>query len=116
MRLFWDRRNLRCHYSLAVLRGHPNRVDRKHQRSGRRRCECCDVWTTMGVHRADGTGNCPGDRRERPPQRWTNEHLDRGCPTDPLTGMRTIIEPFRIKSVEPLRYTTLEQRESYLQE
>ena len=70
----------------------------------------------MGVHRADGAGTCAGDGRERPPQRWTDEHLDRSCPTDALTGMRTIIEPFRIKSVEPLRYTTLEQRESYLQE
>src|SRR5271170_8194079 len=30
--------------------------------------------------------------------------------------MQTIIEPFRIKSVEPLRYTTLEQREGYLRE
>ncbi len=28
--------------------------------------------------------------------------------------MRTIIEPFRIKSVEPLRHTTLEEREGYL--
>ncbi len=30
--------------------------------------------------------------------------------------MRTIIEPFRIKSVEPLRHTTREQRERYLEE
>lgn len=30
--------------------------------------------------------------------------------------MRTIIEPFRIKSVEPLRKTTVEQRERYLEE
>ena len=30
--------------------------------------------------------------------------------------MQTIIEPFRIKSVEPLRHTTLEQREGYLHE
>ena len=30
--------------------------------------------------------------------------------------MRTIIEPFRIKSVEPLRRTTPEQREHYLRE
>ena len=30
--------------------------------------------------------------------------------------MRTIIEPFRIKSVEPLRHTTPEQRERYLEE
>ena len=30
--------------------------------------------------------------------------------------MRTIIEPFRIKSVEPLRQTTLEEREAYLRE
>jgi tyrosine phenol-lyase len=30
--------------------------------------------------------------------------------------MQTIIEPFRIKSVEPLRHTTLEQREGYLRE
>jgi tyrosine phenol-lyase len=29
--------------------------------------------------------------------------------------MRTIIEPFRIKSVEPLRHTTIEERESYLE-
>src|SRR5438128_8715638 len=29
--------------------------------------------------------------------------------------MKTIIEPFRIKSVEPLRHTTREQRESYLE-
>ena len=28
--------------------------------------------------------------------------------------MRTIIEPFRIKSVEPLHYTTPEERERYL--
>ena len=28
--------------------------------------------------------------------------------------MRTIIEPFRIKSVEPLTYTTIEEREGYL--
>ena len=69
----------------------------------------------MGVHRADGTGNCAGDRRERPPKRWTDEHLDRSCPTDALTAMRTIIEPFRIKSVEPLRQTTREEREGYLE-
>jgi tryptophanase len=30
--------------------------------------------------------------------------------------VKTIIEPFRIKSVEPLRHTTREERESYLQE
>ena len=30
--------------------------------------------------------------------------------------MKTIIEPFRIKSVEPLRHTTPEERERYLQE
>src|SRR5271166_884903 len=30
--------------------------------------------------------------------------------------MRTIIEPFRIKSVEPLRYTTSREREHYLEE
>jgi tyrosine phenol-lyase len=30
--------------------------------------------------------------------------------------MQTIIEPFRIKSVEPLRHTTREQREGYLRE
>ncbi len=30
--------------------------------------------------------------------------------------MRTIIEPFRIKSVEPLHYTTPEERERYLQQ
>ena len=30
--------------------------------------------------------------------------------------MKTIIEPFRIKSVEPLRHTTREERERYLQE
>jgi tryptophanase len=30
--------------------------------------------------------------------------------------MRTIIEPFRIKSVEPLRHTTREERERYLEE
>jgi len=30
--------------------------------------------------------------------------------------MQTIIEPFRIKSVEPLRYTTPEQREGFLRE
>ena len=30
--------------------------------------------------------------------------------------MRTIIEPFRIKSVEPLHYTTLEERERYLEQ
>src|SRR5579884_9328 len=29
--------------------------------------------------------------------------------------MKTIIEPFRIKSVEPLRQTTREQREEYLE-
>ena len=29
--------------------------------------------------------------------------------------MKTIIEPFRIKSVEPLRHTTREERERYLQ-
>src|ERR1051326_2794704 len=30
--------------------------------------------------------------------------------------MRTIIEPFRIKSVEPLRQTTREERDEYLRE
>src|SRR3954466_10981338 len=30
--------------------------------------------------------------------------------------VRTIIEPFRIKSVEPLRQTTPEQRQGYLEE
>lgn len=30
--------------------------------------------------------------------------------------MQTIIEPFRIKSVEPLRHTTVEQREGYLRD
>ena len=30
--------------------------------------------------------------------------------------MKTIIEPFRIKSVEPLRHTTVEEREGYLRE
>jgi tyrosine phenol-lyase len=30
--------------------------------------------------------------------------------------MQTIIEPFRIKSVEPLRHTTVEEREGYLRE
>jgi tyrosine phenol-lyase len=30
--------------------------------------------------------------------------------------MRTIIEPFRIKSVEPLRHTTTEERQRYLEE
>ena len=30
--------------------------------------------------------------------------------------MKTIIEPFRIKSVEPLRHTTLQQREQYLEQ
>ena len=29
--------------------------------------------------------------------------------------MQTIIEPFRIKSVEPLRFTTLQQREKLLE-
>ena len=29
--------------------------------------------------------------------------------------MKTIIEPFRIKSVEPLRHTTIEERERYLE-
>src|SRR6185295_17532577 len=30
--------------------------------------------------------------------------------------MKTIIEPFRIKSVEPLRHTTVEEREGFLAE
>ena len=30
--------------------------------------------------------------------------------------MRTIIEPFRIKSVEPLRHTTREERERHLED
>ncbi|HEV2448016.1 MAG TPA: tryptophanase [Candidatus Sulfopaludibacter sp.] len=32
-----------------------------------------------------------------------------------MSSVRTIIEPFRIKSVEPLRHTTPEQRERYLE-
>ncbi len=32
------------------------------------------------------------------------------------TGFRTIIEPFRIKSVEPIRFTTREEREERLAE
>jgi tyrosine phenol-lyase len=31
-------------------------------------------------------------------------------------GFRTIIEPFRIKSVEPIRFTTREQREKALRD
>ena len=31
-----------------------------------------------------------------------------------MQGFRTIIEPFRIKSVEPLRLTTREEREAHL--
>ena len=51
--------------------------------------------------------------RKRPHQRPGDVYAVRShCATD----MRTIIEPFRIKSVEPLRHTTLEQREGYLRE
>ncbi len=35
---------------------------------------------------------------------------------DTLAGVKTIIEPFRIKSVEPLRHTTREEREHYLEQ
>src|SRR4051812_35093922 len=34
----------------------------------------------------------------------------------PARGMRTIIEPFRIRSVEPIRMTTREEREAKLRE
>lgn len=33
-----------------------------------------------------------------------------------LAGVKTIIEPFRIKSVEPLRHTTREERERFLEQ
>ena len=33
-----------------------------------------------------------------------------------MISVRTIIEPFRIKSVEPLRHTTLQERERYLEQ
>ncbi len=33
-----------------------------------------------------------------------------------VSAVKTIIEPFRIKSVEPLRHTTREERERYLAE
>jgi tyrosine phenol-lyase len=38
-----------------------------------------------------------------------------GSPSDTLRIVKTIIEPFRIKSVEPLSHTTPEQREQFLQ-
>src|SRR5580698_9378537 len=38
------------------------------------------------------------------------------CPKGPHNFVRTIIEPFRVKSVEPLRRTTPKERENLLQQ
>src|SRR5574338_369339 len=39
-----------------------------------------------------------------------------GVPSRPMDRFRTIIEPFRIKSVEPIRLTTVDERDAKLRE
>ena len=89
-------------------------------------------WTSLAPSSADtlDMGVMSADGRERlsvgrtvwgngPTTRWRRDrrHVWQHTPRDSVRAMgyRTIIEPFRIKSVEPLRFTTREERRAALE-